>query len=140
MPDAQAIAGFYAGWNAALEEAAKIVEGDLRETTMERRCPPVNGGKMVPHHRDIPGSKQHAAAIRGLIKAAPYLEKLQIPKGWKLVPEELTLKMYEAMFHDYIAYEKQGPNKRTWNGRTMWQVALLTAPAPPASKGLPRND
>jgi hypothetical protein len=68
MSDATAIAGFDAGWNAALEEAAKIVEADLQETTMERRCPPVSGGKKVPHHRIVQGSKQHAATIRGLAK------------------------------------------------------------------------
>jgi len=64
--DNMAKAGFNAGWNAALEEAAQIVESDLQETTMERRCPPVTGGKLVPHHRTVQGSKQHAAAIRAL--------------------------------------------------------------------------
>lgn len=67
MSNQTAIAGFDAGWNAAIEEAAKIAAADIEYTTMELTA--MRGNKKVPHHRVVQGSDKHAEAIRGLNKS-----------------------------------------------------------------------
>ena len=52
---------------------------------------------------------------------------------WKLVPVEPTQEMLIKAFHDYMRYERQGPHKPPWNGRTMWRAMLAASPSPPAS-------
>lgn len=69
--DASAKAGFHAGWNAAMEEAAAVVSADLHYTTMELTA--MRGDKKVPHHRIAQGSPEHAEALRGLIRPQPLI-------------------------------------------------------------------
>ena len=40
---------------------------------------------------------------------------------------EPTESMLIAALHDYMGYEKQGPRKAPWNGRTMWRAMIDAA-------------
>lgn len=37
---------------------------------------------------------------------------------------EPTHEMMTAAFNDYMGYEREGPQKPPWNGRTMWGAML----------------
>lgn len=41
--------------------------------------------------------------------------------------EEPTQAMLDAALHNYLGYERQGPTKPVWNGKTMWQTMIRTA-------------
>jgi len=40
---------------------------------------------------------------------------------------EPTLAMNNAALHDYMGYERQGPNKPAWNSKTMWTAMIDAA-------------
>jgi hypothetical protein len=45
-------------------------------------------------------------------------------EGYVVVPVEPTQKMLESAFYDYLGYERKGPQKPAWNGRSMWAAML----------------
>lgn len=55
--------------------------------------------------------------------------------GFVVVPKEPTEKMLKAAFNDFIGYERQGPQKPPWNGRTMWRAMVAVASTPTEEKG-----
>ena len=45
--------------------------------------------------------------------------------GYVIVPKEPTQRMLDHAFINYMGYERQGPSKSAWNGRSMWNAMIL---------------